>query len=99
MVDSMWAFLSRSRQRWHRYSCAFCISFEGKPVPEPQVEQVEAVYTDEHRTRFQERGKRLSMMALCSSHISKTKRSDVHEIVVPVESTSELIAEAMKRFK
>jgi hypothetical protein len=53
------------------------------------------VYTEEHKTRFHERAKRLSLAALETSHIMKATRSHVFEITVPTESVEELIREAL----
>jgi len=59
------------------------------PPLQPQV------YTEQHKTRFHERAKRLSLAALSSSHIMKATRSHVFEIAVPTESPEELIREAL----
>jgi hypothetical protein len=62
-------------------------------TPQPQVE---LVYTEQHKTRFHQRAKRLSLAALESSCIMKAKaRSNVFEISVPTESAEELIKEAL----
>ena len=63
-----------------------------EPSSQPQVE---LVYTEQHKTRFHERAKRLSLAALSSSHIMKATRSPVFEIAVPTESAEELIREAL----
>lgn len=63
-----------------------------EPTPQPQIE---LVYTEQQRTRFHERAKRLSLAALSSSHIMKATRSHVFEIAVPTESAEELIREAL----
>lgn len=70
-----------------------------KPAPAPpSLEKI--VYTEEHEGHFHARAKELTLVALRSSHIMKTKaRGNVSEIVVPVESAEELIAEALRRFK
>jgi hypothetical protein len=60
------------------------------PTPPPQIE-----YTEQHKTRFHERAKKLSLAALFSPHIMKATRSHVFEIVVPTESAEELIREAL----
>ena len=60
-------------------------------VPPPQVES----YTEQHKTRFHERAKRLSLAALSSYHIMKATRSHVFEIAVPTESAEELIREVL----
>jgi hypothetical protein len=58
------------------------------------------IYTEEHEVHFRARAKKLTLVALSSSHIMKSKtRGNVSEIVVPVESAEELIAEALRRFK
>jgi hypothetical protein len=57
---------------------------------QPQVES----YTEQHKTRFHERAKRLSLAALESSHIMSS-RGPVIEIAVPTESAEELIREAL----
>ncbi len=62
---------------------------EELPIPQPPL------YTEEHKTRFHERAKRLSLAALSSSHIMKATRSHVFEITVPTESAEELIREAL----
>ena len=59
----------------------------------PQTQ--ECVYTKQHKTRFHERAKRLSLAALSSCHITKATRSPVFEIGVPTESAEELIREAL----
>ena len=59
------------------------------PPLQPQM------YTEQHKTRFHERAKRLSLAALSSSHIMKATRSNVFEIAVPTESAEELIREAL----
>jgi hypothetical protein len=69
------------------------------PLPPPQEPQVEAIYTEHHEAHFHAHAKSLIVAALSSSHMGKTPRGDVFEIVVPVESADELIAEAMRRFK
>src|SRR6266478_6503920 len=63
-----------------------------EPTPPTQVE---LVYTEQHKTRFHERAKRLTLGALSSSHIMKATRSHVFEIAVPTESVEELIREAL----
>jgi len=65
------------------------------PTPPPQIE-----YTEEHKTRFHERAKRLSLAALESSHISaRPRRANVvcWEITVPSESAEELFKAALER--
>jgi len=66
------------------------------PPPQPQVE---LVYTEQHKTRFHERAKRLSLAVLESSCLMKATRSPVFEIAVPTESAEELIREALGRTK
>ncbi len=61
-------------------------------TPQPHFE---LVYTEQQKTRFHERAKRLSLAALESSHIMKATRSHVFEIAVPTESAEELIREAL----
>ncbi len=63
-----------------------------EPTPQPKIE---LVYTEQHKTRFHERAKRLSLAALSSPHIMKATRSHVFEIAVPTESVEELIREAL----
>ena len=66
-----------------------------EPTPQPQVE---VVYTEEHKTRFHERAKRLSLAALETSHNSaRSTRAGVvcWEISVPSQSAEELIREAL----
>jgi hypothetical protein len=53
------------------------------------------VYTEQHKTHFHERAKRLSLAALSSSYIMKATRGPVFEITVPTESAEELIREAL----
>ena len=62
----------------------------------PQTQ--ECGYTEQHKTRFHERTKRLSLAALETSHISTShKRTNVDcwEISVPSETAEELIKEAL----
>jgi hypothetical protein len=66
-----------------------------QPQQAPTPPQVELVYTEQHKTSFHERAKRLSLAALSSSHIMKARRSHVFEITVPTESAEELIREAL----
>jgi hypothetical protein len=63
-----------------------------EPTPQPQAE---FTYTEQHKTRFHERVKKLSLAALESSRIMKAARSPVFEIAVPTESAKELIKEAL----
>jgi hypothetical protein len=58
-------------------------------LPRPQV------YTEEHKTRFHERAKRLSLAALSSLHIMKATRGHVIEIAVPTETPEELYKAAL----
>ena len=59
--------------------------------------QVEAVYTAHHRAQFHSRAQTLASVALLSSQIAKTEaRGNSSEIVVPVESAEQLIAEALR---
>ena len=68
------------------------------PAPLPLVEKI--AYTEEHEVRFHERALKLTLVALTSSHIAKSRaQSGVFEIVVPVENAEELISEALRRFK
>jgi hypothetical protein len=62
-----------------------------EPTPQPQVE---LVYTEQHKTRFHERAKRLSLAALSSSHIMKATRGYV-EIAAPTETPEELYKAAL----
>jgi hypothetical protein len=62
---------------------------------EQQTPPAQDAYTEQHKTRFHERAKRLSLAALSSSHIMKATRSSVFEIAVPTESAEELIREAL----
>jgi hypothetical protein len=59
------------------------------PTPPPQIE-----YTEQHKTRFHERAKRLSLAALSSSHIMKATRGYV-EIAAPTETPEELYKAAL----
>ena len=59
-------------------------------VPPPQVES----YTEQHKTRFHERAKRLSLAALESPYIPTT-RSRFIEIETPLESAEELYKAAL----
>ena len=65
--------------------------------PTPQT-QVESVYSEQHKTRFHERAKRLSLAALETSHIStRPRRANAvcWEISVPSQTAEELIREAL----
>jgi hypothetical protein len=64
-------------------------------VEPPPPTQVESAYTEQHKARFHERAKRLSLDALETSHIAKATRGPVFEITVPTESAEELIREAL----
>ena len=69
-------------------------------LPQPPQESVETVYAEHHEAHFHSRAKTLTLVALGSSHIVKTEaRGNVSEIVVPMESAEQLIAEALRRFK
>lgn len=68
------------------------------PTPTPPSPQ-QIIYTEEHEVHFHARAKKLTMVALMSSEIIKTKARDISEIAVPAESAEELIAEALRRFK
>jgi len=58
--------------------------------------QVELVYTEQHKTRFHERAKRLSLAALSSSSIMKTKTTRGYvEIAAPTETPEELYKAAL----
>lgn len=71
-----------------------------KPAPSPPSMVEKIIYTEEHEVHFHARAKKLTLVALNSSHIMKTKaRGNDTEIVVPVESAEELIAQALRRFK
>jgi hypothetical protein len=68
--------------------------------PQPPQESVETVYAEHHEAHFHARATKLTLVALGSSHITKTKaRGNGSEIVVPLESAEELIAEALRRFQ
>jgi hypothetical protein len=60
------------------------------PTPPPQIE-----YTEQHKTHFHERAKRLSLAALSSSHNMNATRSHVFEIAVPTETPEELYKAAL----
>ena len=84
-----------------RITEAFERSRHHLPVPSqpPQGSQVEAVYAEHHEAHFHARAKTLTLVALSSSHIIKTEaRGNASEIVVPIESAEQLIAEALRRF-
>jgi hypothetical protein len=57
-------------------------------------QQTPLVYTEQHKTRFHERAKRLSLAALSSSHIMKATRGYV-EIAAPTETPEELYKAAL----
>src|SRR6266478_2232935 len=57
--------------------------------------QTPLVYTEQHKTRFHERAKRLSLAALETSQFAKATRSHVWTIEVPSQSAEELIREAL----
>ncbi len=59
-------------------------------VPPPPVES----YTEQHKTRFRERAKRLALAALESPYIPTT-RSRFIEIETPLESAEELYKAAL----
>ena len=66
-----------------------------EPTPQPQVE---LVYTEQHRTRFHERAKRLTLGALSSSSVMKTKTTRGYvEIAAPTETLEELYKAALGR--
>lgn len=70
------------------------------PAQPPAPQESQAVYAEHHEAHFHARAKKLTLVALSSSHILKTNaRGNVSEIVVPAESAEELIAEALRRFK
>jgi hypothetical protein len=62
-----------------------------------QTPPAQEAYTEQHKTTFHERAKRLSMAALEASHISARPRRAVvcWEITVPSQSAEELIREAL----
>jgi hypothetical protein len=67
-----------------------------QPQQTPTPPQVEFTYKEQHKTRFHERAKRLSLAALSSSSIMKTKTTRGYvEIAAPTESAEELIREAL----
>jgi hypothetical protein len=71
-----------------------------KPAPAPPSLAEKIIYTEEHEVYFHARAKKLALVALGSPHITKAQsRGNVSEIVAPVESAEELIAEALRRFK
>jgi hypothetical protein len=65
------------------------VSSETAPLPpEPRA----TIYTEQNKTRFHERAKRLSLAALSSSHISTKARRDVvcWEVEIPTQTAEEL---------
>jgi hypothetical protein len=62
--------------------------------------QVETIYTEHHRAQFHSRVQTLTSVALFSSQIAKTEaRRNSSEVVVPVESAEQLIAEALRWYR
>jgi hypothetical protein len=62
--------------------------------------QVDVVYTEHHEAQFHSRAQTLASVALLSSQIAKTEAPrNSSEIVVPVESAEQLIAEALRWYK
>jgi hypothetical protein len=57
----------------------------------------ETIYTEQHKTRFHERAKRLSLAALETPHIPAHDRSGVWNIEVPSETVEELFKAALRR--
>jgi len=66
-----------------------------EPSRAQQTPPTQDAYTEQYKTSFHERAKRLSLAALESSCIMKATRSPVFEIAVPTESAEELIREAL----
>jgi hypothetical protein len=61
------------------------------PAPE------ESIYNEQHKNRFHERAKRLSLAALSSSHILSHDRTGIWNIEAPSESLEDLYKAALRR--
>jgi hypothetical protein len=69
-----------------------------KPQAPPEPPQPrETIYTEQHKTRFHERAKRLSLAALSSSHILTHDKKGVWNIETPSESVEDLYKAALRR--
>jgi hypothetical protein len=55
------------------------------------------IYTEQHKTRFHERAKRLSLAALSSPHILSHDKKGVWNIEAPSESVEDLYKAALRR--
>ena len=66
-------------------------------VPNQAPVQAPVEYTEQHKTRFHERAKRLSLAALETPRIVAHDKSGIWNIEVPSKTTEELIAEALRR--
>lgn len=66
-------------------------------VPNQAPVQAPVEYTEEHKTRFHERAKRLSLAALETPRIVAHDKSGIWNIEVPSKTAEELIAEALRR--
>jgi hypothetical protein len=62
-------------------------------LPQPQ----HMIYTEQHKNRFHERAKRLSLAALETSHILADDKKGVWDIEAPSESVEDLFKAALRR--
>ena len=71
-----------------------------EPSRAQQTPPTQDAYTEQYKTSFHERAKRLSLDALQTSQISTRPKRDVvcWEITIPSETASDLIAQALERW-
>jgi hypothetical protein len=69
----------------------------GQPAPvKVEKQPTPVVYTEDHRTRFHEKAKRLSVAALASPYVVKAEpMRDAWMIEVPSQSFEEIVKEAL----
>lgn len=67
--------------------------------PQEQLAFQETVYTEQNKTRFHERAKRLSIAALETSHILAHDKKGVWNIEAPSETVEDLYKAALRRAK
>jgi hypothetical protein len=70
------------------------------PAQEPTQESPEpwqTIYTEQHKSRFHERAKRLSLAALETSHILAHDNKGVWNIEAPSETVEDLYKAALRR--
>jgi hypothetical protein len=65
------------------------------PAQPPDPEETN--YTEQHKTRFHERAKRLSLAALSSPHVISHDKKGVWNIEPPSESVEDLYRAALRR--